>query len=174
MKLTSVLLTVIVAVVLQLVVARVSVGGRWPIDVVLVGVAYAAIYWGPAAGILAGTVGGLLQDLLSHGVVVGVSGLAKTLVGFAAGTLSAQFIITRAAVRMGVVAGATVVHRLIVIALYALIDQRWPSVPWPAMLGETVVNAVIALAAFQLTERGPTLLARRRGGSRSRLSRRQW
>jgi rod shape-determining protein MreD len=172
-KLTSVLLSVIVAVVLQLAVARVSVGGRWPIDVVLVGVAYAAIYWGPAAGILAGTVGGLLQDLLSHGIV-GVGGLAKTLVGFAAGTLSAQFIITRAAVRMGVVAGATVVHRLIVIALYALIDQRWPGVPWPAMLGEIVVNAVIALVAFQLTERGPALLARRRGGSRSRLSRRQW
>jgi hypothetical protein len=37
-----------------------------------------------------------------------------------------------------------------------------------------VVNALIALAAFQLTERGPMLLARRRGGSRSRLSRRQW
>jgi len=172
-KLTSVLLTVTVAVALQMAVARVAVGGRWQIDVVLVGVTYAAIYWGPAAGILAGTVGGLLQDLLSHGIV-GVGGLAKTLVGFAAGTLSAQFIITRVAVRMGVVAAATIVHRVIVIALYALIDQRWPGVPWPAMLGETVVNAVIALAAFQLTERGPALVARGRGGNRSRLSRRQW
>jgi rod shape-determining protein MreD len=173
MKLTSVLVTVVVAVVLQMAVARVAVGGRWQVDLVLVGVTYAAIYWGPAAGILAGTVGGLLQDLLAHGIV-GVGALVKTLIGFAAGSLSAQFIITSAALRMGVVAVATVVHGLMVLALHALIDQRWPGVPWPAMLGETVLNAVVALAAFQLTERGPAMIARRRGGSRSRLTRRQW
>lgn len=172
MKLTAVLATVLVAVGLQMAVARIAVGGRWQVDVVLVGVAYAAIYWGPVAGILAGTAGGLLQDLLAHGLV-GVGGLANTLIGFAAGTLSAQFIITRAAVRMGVVAAATVVHRLMVVALYALIDQRWPGVSWPAMLGETVLNALIALAAFQLTERGPGLLLRRRARG-STLSRRQW
>ena len=38
----------------------------------------------PVAGMLAGTLGGLLQDMLSGGIV-GVGGLAKTLVGFAAG-----------------------------------------------------------------------------------------
>ena len=172
MKLTSVLLTVIVAVGLQMAVARIAVGGRWQVDIVLVGVTYAAIYWGPAAGILAGTAGGLLQDLLSHGIV-GVGGLAKTLIGFVAGTLSAQFIITRAVVRMGVVAAATLVHRLMVVSLYAMIDQRWPGVSWPAMLGEIVLNAIIALAAFQVTERMPTLLMRRRA-SRSTLSRRNW
>jgi rod shape-determining protein MreD len=171
-KLTSVLATVIVAVGLQMAAARVAVGGRWQIDLVIVGVCYAAIYWGPAAGILAGTAGGLLQDLLAHSIV-GVGGLAKTLVGFAAGTLSAQFIITRSTIRMAVVAAATIVNRLMVIALYALIDQRWPGVPWTAMLGETLLNAVVALTAFVLTERGPALFARRRA-SRSRLSRRQW
>jgi rod shape-determining protein MreD len=173
MKLTSVLLTVIVAVGLQMAVTRISVGGGWQVDLVLVGVTYAATYWGPVAGMVTGTVGGLLQDLLSHGIV-GVGGLAKTLVGFAVGTLSAQFIITRAAVRMGVVAGATVAHRLLVLALYALIDQRWPGVPWAAMLGETVLNALIALAAFQVTERGPAFMLGRRARSRSTLSRRQW
>jgi rod shape-determining protein MreD len=173
MKLTSVLLTVLVAVGLQMAAARLAVGGGWQVDLVLVGVAYAATYWGPVAGIVAGTVGGLLQDLLSHGIV-GVGGLAKTLIGFAVGTLSAQFIITSAALRMGVVAGATVAHRLLVLALYALIDQRWPGVPWAAMLGETLLNAVIALAAFQVTERGPAFILGRRARSRSTLGRRQW
>lgn len=173
MKLTSVILTVVIAVALQMAAARVLVGGRWQIDLVLVGVTYAAIYWGPAAGILAGTAGGLLQDLLSHGIV-GVGGLAKTLVGFAAGTLSAQFIITRSSLRMGVVAAATIVHRLMVIGLYALIDGRWPGLPWSAMLGETLLNAMVALAAFLLSERGPSVLARRRAAGRSSLSRRQW
>lgn len=173
MKLTSVLLTVLLAVALQMAVTRLAIGGRWQIDLVLVGVTYAAIYWGPTAGILGGTVGGLLQDLLSHGIV-GVGGLAKTLVGFAAGSLAAQFIITRAALRMAVVAAATVVQRLIILALYALIDQRWPGIPWGALLTETILNAVVALAAFQLTERAPTLFLARRARGRSTLNRRQW
>lgn len=173
MKLLSVLSTVFVAVGLQMAVARVSIGGRWEVDVVLVGVAYAAIYWGPLAGMLAGTAGGLLQDLLSHGIV-GVGGLVKTLVGFAAGTLSAQFIVTRVAARMSVVAAATVVNRMMMVGLYALIDQRWPGVSWTALVVETLFNALIAFAAFQLTERVPALLSRRWMGSRSTISRRQW
>jgi len=172
-KLTSVLLTVLVSVALQMAVTRIAAGGRWQIDLVLVGVIYAAIYWGPTAGILGGTVGGLLQDLLSHGIV-GVGGLAKTLVGFAAGTLSAQFIVTRAAARTVVVVAGTVAHRLLVIALYALIDQRWPGIPWAALLSETVLNAAVALAAFQITERVPVLGLNRRARGRSTLSRRQW
>ena len=50
MKLTSVLVTVLVSVGLQMAAARVSVGGRWQIDLVLVGVTYAALIWGPVAG----------------------------------------------------------------------------------------------------------------------------
>jgi rod shape-determining protein MreD len=172
-KLTLVLVTVIVAVALQVALARYAIGGRWQIDLVLVGVCYAAIYWGPTAGILAGTAGGLLQDLLSHGIV-GAGGLAKTLVGFAAGTMAAQFIVTRSAARIVVVAVATLVHRVLVVGLYALIDQRWPGIAWPAMLGEIVVNAAVAFVAFQVTERGPGVFARRRASSRAHLSRRQW
>ena len=94
MKLTSVLVTVLVAVVLQVTLARYTVGGRWVFDLVLVGVVYAALLWGPVAGMLAGTIGGLLQDVLA-GDVVGVGGLAKTLVGFAAGVVGTQFVLVR-------------------------------------------------------------------------------
>ena len=173
MKTTAVLVTVIVAVVLQMTLARFTVGGRWLFDLVLVGVVYAALYWGPAAGILAGTVGGLTQDVLSVDIV-GVGGLAKTLVGFAAGTVGAQFVVVRPRARMLLVAGASIAHRLVIVALHALIDQRWSGVPWTAMLGETCVNAIVGLVAFQVTEAFPDLIARGRQRRRSKWSRRNW
>ena len=61
------LVTMTVAVGLQMVLARFTAGGHWPLDLVLVGVLYAALQWGPTAGILTGTVGGLVQDALSGG-----------------------------------------------------------------------------------------------------------
>ena len=64
MKLAAVVATVAVAVVLQLALARYMVGGRWLFDIVLVGVVYAALNWGPAVGMLTGTTGGLIQDAL--------------------------------------------------------------------------------------------------------------
>jgi rod shape-determining protein MreD len=172
-KLGGVLLTVLVAVMLQVTLARFTVGGRWTFDLVLVGVVYAALNWGPVAGIVAGTVGGLLQDALSSGVV-GVGGLAKTLVGFAAGEIGGQFVLVRPQGRMLVVALASIVHRGLVLLLYALIDQHWPGVQWTAILGETVINAGCGLLAFQAAQVLPGLAARGRAGRRSTLSRRRW
>jgi rod shape-determining protein MreD len=172
-KTTAVLLTLVVSVLLQVVASRFAFGAAWHIDLVLVGVVYAAVYWGPAAGILAGTLGGLTQDLLSSGVV-GVGGLAKTLIGFAAGTFAAQFIVVRPQARVLVVMAATVAHRAVMLVLYALIDQRWPAVSWSAILGETLLNAAAALAAFQATELLPGAISRSRQARRSSIRRRQW
>lgn len=173
MKITAVFLTLIVSVLLQMVVARSAIGGAWRVDLVLVGVVYAAMYWGPAAGILVGTLGGLTQDLLSSGIV-GVSGLAKTLIGYATGTFAAQFVVVRPQGRVLVVAAATVVHRVIMVVLYALIDQHWPVVSWSAILGEIVLNGAAAFAAFQATELLPGMISRGRESRRSSIRRRQW
>ena len=88
MRLARVLLTVAVALTLQMTLARYAVAGRWVFDLVVVGVIYAAFYWGPAAGMWTGTLGGLMQDALS-GDVVGLGGFAKTVVGYGAGVLGA-------------------------------------------------------------------------------------
>ena len=47
----------------------------------LIVVVYVGIKSGPVTGLLAGTVAGLIQDALSSGIL-GIGGLAKTLVGF--------------------------------------------------------------------------------------------
>jgi rod shape-determining protein MreD len=172
-KATYVLVTVVVAVVLQLTLARFTVGGRWLFDLVLVGVVYAALNWGPVAGMLAGTAGGIIQDALSDDVV-GLGGLAKTVVGFLVGVVGTQFLVARPAGRTVLMAAASLLHRLLIVGLHALIDLKWPTVPWPAILGETALNSVCALIVFQASEALPGAMARGRQSRRSGLSKRQW
>ncbi len=178
MRLAWVIVTVLVAVVLQVTLARFTVGGRWVFDLVLVGVVYAALQWGSVAGMLAGTIGGLLQDVLSTSTI-GVGGLAKTLVGCAAGVIGTQFVLVRPRARMIIVVAATIVHRLLIIGLYAVIDSsqatwHWSGVPWTAILTETLINAAFGFVAFQASEGLPGMIARGRMSRRSSLSRRSW
>lgn len=173
MKFTSVLLAVLVAVVLQVTLARYTVGGWIAFDFVLVGVVYAALQWGPVAGMLAGTMGGLLQDMLA-GEVVGVGGLAKTLVGCATGVVGTQFVLARPHARALIAMVASVVHRVIILAVTGLIDQHWPAVSWGAMLAEVGINGVAAFLAFYMTGTLPGVMTRQRMNRRSSLSRRQW
>ena len=55
---------------------------------------------------MAGSVAGLIQDALSSGVI-GVGGLAKTIVGFLAGAIGQQFIVTAALPRLVMFVAAT-------------------------------------------------------------------
>ncbi len=173
MKIGPSLAVVALGVLAQVALARYAVGGRWMFDLVLVATVYAAVYWGPTGAMLAGAGGGLVQDLLSGGIV-GVGGLGKTIVGFAAGLASGQLIVARAPARMALVAGATILYQFIVAALFAVIDQRWSGPSWGAMLGETGLNALAGWLAFQATEGLPGALQRRRAGRRTGLRRREW
>ena len=173
MKPAAVFGTVLVSVMLQATLARYTVGGGWVFDLVLVGVVFAGLEWGPVAGILAGTIGGLLQDTLA-GEIVGIGGLAKTITGFTAGIIGTQFVLARPQARVLVAAGATVVHRVIILGLHALIDQHWPGIAWGAMLAETGVNTACALALFAAASAAPGIMNRQRLSRRSSLSRRQW
>ena len=66
--------------------------GQAPVDLVLVVVVYTALSRGPAAGVWTGTAAGLLQDVLSGGIV-GVSGLAKCLTGAVVGLSGTRFFV---------------------------------------------------------------------------------
>jgi rod shape-determining protein MreD len=172
-KATSVFLSVVIAVLLQVAFARYAVGGRWVFDLVLVGVAFSALQGGAVAGMLAGTVGGLLQDVLSGGIV-GVGGLAKTVVGCLAGVVGTHFVVARPAARAVIVGVATVAHRLLMVGLQALIDLQWIGVSWGSLAVETGVNAFAALILFQAAQVLPGVVARQRFSRRSSLSRRNW
>ena len=64
-----------------------------------------------------------MQDALSSSVI-GIGGLAKTLVGFLAGIIGTQFIVTASLPRFVVFFGATVLHAVVFMGLYVLLDLR--------------------------------------------------
>lgn len=168
MRTIGIVLVVAAGLVLQTSLTRFTVGGGWALDLVLVAVCFCALMWGPAAGLLAGTLGGLAQDALSGGVL-GVGGLSKTLVGFLAGAVGQQFIVAQFVPRLLVFVAGTFVHQLVFWGLYALIDQRATVVPWGSVTLQAFVNAAIGLLVFQIIELAPGFASRRRA-RRSRLS----
>ena len=67
MKAAGIVLAVATALVLQTTLTRFFVRGTGAVDLVLVAVLYVALTSGPVAGMLSGTIAGLMQDALSSG-----------------------------------------------------------------------------------------------------------
>ena len=169
MKLLAVVGALALALVLQTTLTGV-VRGAVPVDLVLVVVVSAALAFGPATGLLVGTVGGLLQDALSSGVL-GMGGLAKTLVGFAAGRFATQFIVTATVPRLLVFAAATVAHAVLLMGLYTLLGLRSFPDPWAAVAIQAVGNAVIGVVGVRAVDAIPRVLERRRANRGMRVKR---
>ena len=169
MKAAGAILAVAVALALQTTLARFLVRGSVAVDLVLVAVVYVALSSGPVTGMLTGTFAGLIQDALSSGVI-GIGGLAKTIVGFLAGVIGTQFIVAQPLPRFVVFFSATLLHAVIFMGLYILLDMRQFDTPYAAALGQAVGNAVVGVVTFQLVELLPGAVERRRARS-SRLRR---
>ena len=138
-------------------------GSSTAIDLVLIVVVYIAIKSGPVTGLLAGTVAGLIQDALSSGIL-GIGGLAKTIVGFLSGLLGTQFIVTAPLPRFLLLVVATALHAAIFMGLYTLLNLRQFPAPYPSIVGQAFGNAFVGVVAFQMIEWFPGFVDRRRAG----------
>jgi rod shape-determining protein MreD len=163
------MLAIVGALALQTTLARYLVKGTAAVDLVLVAVVYVALTSGPGTGLLAGTFAGLVQDALSS-PVIGIGGLAKTIVGFLAGVIGTQFIVSQPLPRFVVFFGATVVHALIFMGLYTLLDLRHFGTPYGPVAAQSAANAVVGVIAFQVVELLPGAVERRRA-AKTRLRR---
>ena len=161
MKAAGVLIAIALALALQTTLARFVVGGTAALDLVLVVVVYVALTTGPVAGLLAGSVAGIIQDALSSGVV-GIGGLAKSIVGFVIGVIGQQFIVTAALPRFVMFLGATALHAAIFMGLYVVLELREFPAPWAAIASQAVVNAAVGMIAFTIIESLPGFVERRR------------
>jgi rod shape-determining protein MreD len=168
-KAAGVILAVAAALALQTTLARFIVRGTVAVDLVLVVVVYVALTMGPATGLLAGALAGLVQDALSSNVI-GIGGLAKTLVGFLAGIIGTQFIVVHTLPRFVVFFCATVLHAVVFMGLYVLLDLRHFGTPYTAVSGQAVGNAVVGVVLFQLVELLPGAMESRRA-QRGRIRR---
>ena len=160
MKLAAVIAALIVALLFQTTLAGISLERGALVNFVLVAVIYIALALGALTGLLAGAVGGLVQDSIAGGIV-GIGGLSKTLVGFLVGVAGAQFIVSQPAPRFVMFVGGTVLHELCFQSLYALIEGRPVHFVWTTMLTQAAVNGLIGILAFQVVEGAPGLMQRR-------------
>lgn len=161
MKAAGVLVAIALALALQTTLARFVVSGTVAIDLVLVVVVYVALTTGPSTGMLAGSVAGLIQDALSS-PVIGIGGLAKSVVGFLAGVIGQQFIVTAALPRFVMFLAATVVHSAVFMGLYVVLGLgSFPS-PYAAVMSQALGNAVVGMIAFTIIEAVPGMVERRR------------
>jgi rod shape-determining protein MreD len=166
-KAVGILVAIALALALQTTLARFLIGGTAAVDLVLVVVVYVALTTGPGSGMLAGSAAGIIQDALSSGVI-GIGGLAKSIVGFLAGVIGQQFIVTAALPRFVMFMAATLLHSAVFMGLYVLLGLRTFTSPWTAVLTQALGNAVIGLLAFFITERLPGAMERRRVSRRAR------
>lgn len=169
MKAAGVFVAIAVALALQTTLARFLVRGPVAVDLVLVAVVYVALTSGPVSGMLAGTFAGLIQDALSSGII-GIGGLAKTIVGFLSGVIGTQFIVTNSLPRFVVFVAATALHAVVFMGLYVLLDLRHFGTPYAAVAGQAFGNAFVGVIAFQIVELLPGAMERRRA-QRGRLRR---
>ena len=169
MKTAGVILAVAAALAVQTTLARFLARGTVAVDLGLVAVVYIALTSGPVTGLLAGTLTGLLQDALASGIL-GVGGLAKTIVGFLAGVVGTQFIVSQPLPRFVVFFAATLVSALIFNGLYYVIEPGRYVPAYAGITGQALGNAVVGLVAFQVVELLPGAIERRRS-QRSRIRR---
>jgi rod shape-determining protein MreD len=168
-KAAGVVIAIVLALAAQTTIARYVAGGS-RVDLVLVAVVYVALTSGSVAGLLTGTVAGLIQDSLLSNGLIGIGGLAKSIIGFVAGIIGTQFIVSQPLPRFLVFFVATIVQKAITMGLGVVLGQQSFGIPYALIAGEALGNTVVGVAIFQLIELLPGAMERRRMG-RSRLRR---
>ena len=141
MKVVEIVAALVVAFMVQ------TLGGRyfWPLqthlDLFLVTAVAFGVVRGRMTGMLTGTVGGLVQDAFSGGLL-GLNGLSKTTVGYLAGIVSRWLIIRGWAARFLFFFVASVID-LLILAVVGMAIER------PAVVDEGV-SALILCAGSSL------------------------
>jgi rod shape-determining protein MreD len=169
-KILAALAAIAAALALQTTLAQFVIRGTAALDaldLVLVVVVYLSLMSGPVTGVLVGSLAGLIQDALSLGVL-GIGGLAKTIVGFATGVLGTQFIITAPLPRFVVFVLATILHAGVFVGLQSLLELRQFATPYSAVLSQAIGNGFVGVVGAQIVEALPGLRERRRARRVSR------
>ena len=168
MRIIGAVVGIALALAVQTTLDRFIGGSTAAVDLLLVAVAYIALTNGPVGGMLAGSLAGLIQDALTSGVL-GIGGLAKLVVGFLAGAVGQQFIVTAALPRLVMFVAATVVHAVVFMGMYAALNLRTFEAPWRTVLAQALANAVVGMIAFAVIEAVPGAVERRRMARRGRV-----
>lgn len=138
------------------------------VDLFLVLIVLHALPGSSLAGMLGGTAAGLAEDVLSGGAF-GLHGFAGTIIGYAAARLSRRLAIQRGPGVFLTVAGAVLVHSLLLLAvsILALPELLLPGPPWLSL--RAFLSGLVGVTLHTLGRHFRRALARRRASRGKRL-----
>ena len=171
MKATRIGFAIALALIVQTTLTRYDILLSGQIDLILVVVALSALSGGSVVGLWTGTVGGLIQDMLSGGLV-GVSGLAKSIVGFLVGVVGAKFFLSSVWHRVVIYILATFAHGLCFFGVYGLLESVEPMFSVGQVAMQAIANAGVGVGVAVLIQFAPGAIER--GRRRGAFSQRRW
>lgn len=113
---------------------------------------FALVRRDPIQGTLMGAGLGLFEDALTHHAI-GVNGVAKTVVGFLAGSVGIRIDVENHTIRLMLVFMLSLLSSAIYVFIYRILlglDLEWS---WLAELMKAVGNSIIAMALFPFLDR---------------------
>ena len=145
-------LTPLVALVLQAWLPRLLGGYAWFDLPLVVTVYFALVRRDPIQGTLMGSALGLFEDALTHHAI-GINGVAKTAVGFLAGSVGVRIDVENRTIRLMLTFTLSLLASSIYLFIYRILlglDLEWS---WLDELMKAVGNTVVALVLFPLLDR---------------------
>jgi len=130
----------------------VSSPGRY-LDPFLLVVVYCALSFGETHGMLAGAAAGWVQDVMFGGRVLGLSALAKLVVGFSVGLAAGRFLIATTAARALVLLLAVVGDALLVQWLASVFSVNVDGLAPLALIARATLNALVGGLLYALVDR---------------------
>lgn len=121
------------------------------LDFVLMAVVAVALRSGPGAGVVAGTLAGLVQDAFGTGLL-GIGALGKTLAGFAAGAVAGQFMLGSPLARLAIYLGASLLHGTVVATFLRLTSDAAVTVSVTLAVAEALGTAAAGVTCEQVAE----------------------
>jgi rod shape-determining protein MreD len=146
------ILAPLVAVVLQAWLPRLLWGHAWFDLPLVVTVYFALVRRDPIQGTLMGSALGLFEDALTHHAI-GINGVAKTAVGFLAGSVGVRIDVENRTIRLMLTFTLSLLASSIYLFIYRILlglDLEWS---WLTEFAKAVGNTVIALVLFHLLDR---------------------
>jgi len=106
----------------------------------------------PVSGLLTGSIIGVFQDGLT-GLPIGINGIAKTVVGYAASSLGVKLDVENSGARLLVTVGLCVVHKIVYFMVARGLVNLSAQWSWPHELWAALVNAIVGVFLFFALDR---------------------
>ena len=118
----------------------------------LVTIFFAVARRNPITGLLTGMIIGLVQDSLTHSFL-GLYGIAKTVVGFAASSLGVKIDVENPGSRLLMTAGFYIVQKVVYYAVARSMARMDLQLDLPHILGAALANGFLAIVMFSLLDK---------------------